>query len=150
MTGLRLAGLSLNALTGIAGALGDECAMPPPWLAVNLHAAFGCLLVAMVVIDFRAQSHGGGMALCEASALCRKLSRTVYLLLYSVIAAEQILRAALRVPVTQPPENLRDYFSYGLLALLAVRALAAISVRRQPAPRTNPRLEPVEGAAAPR
>jgi hypothetical protein len=149
MTGFRLAGLSLIASTGIAGALGDEWSILPAWLAVNLHAAFGALLVSMVVIDFRVQSHAFGFAPSDVSALSRKLSRSVYLLLYSVIAAEQIARVASKVPLAQPPENLRDYFAYGLLALFAVRVLAALSVRRPPAARTNPRLEPVEGAVAP-
>lgn len=139
MTQVKLVGLSLTALAGVAGELSGTWA---------LHLAFGGMLVSGVIIDFWAQSRGRGLDRRAASALCRRLSRTVYLLLYTVIAADHIVRAASNIPPSQPPKYLQDYFAFGLLALLTIRVLAAFSVRRLPAPRKNPRLESVEDGAA--
>jgi hypothetical protein len=116
---------------------------------MSLHVAFGVLLLSMVVMGFRTGSPYGPLSETAARALCRRVSRSVYLVLYLVFGADQIVRASWNAAASQPPENLRDYFFYGLLALLTIRALAAISVRRPPAPQMNPRLVRAEGAVAP-
>ncbi|MEO7205244.1 MAG: hypothetical protein ABI145_00305 [Steroidobacteraceae bacterium] len=69
--------------------------------------------------------------------LCRRLSRRIFLLLYVLFGASQLVRMAAVLwnsgaqgathPAILPsPENLRDYLAYGVFALLTIRALAAV------------------------
>ena len=150
MAAVRLVGLSLIAITGIAGLLADAWPTSLPWPPMNLHAAFGALLLSMVVVSFRRGISRDLLDDAAARALCRRLSRMVYLILYLVIGADLFMRAASGAIFSTPPENLRDYFAYGLAALLAIRALTAFSVRRPPALRMSPQLARAEDAAAPR
>jgi hypothetical protein len=139
MAAFRLAGLSLIATTGIAGLSADARPI--------LHAAFGALLLSMVLVSFRKVISGDRLDEAAARVLSRRLSRTVYLMLYLIFGANLIMRAGWS-PAVPPPENLREYFSYGLVALVAIRVLAVLSVRRPPAPRMNPQLAPAGDAAA--
>lgn len=122
---------------GIAGLLRDSWPGAPHLPGVNLHAIFGALLWLMVVAQF---SHASlaGPPLCAAGVheLCRRLSRRVYLLLYVLFGVSQLVRIAAILwnsgaqgashPAFLPsPENLRDYFAYGVFALLTIRVLAA-------------------------
>lgn len=85
-----------------------------------------------------ADMHEAGM-----HELKRRLSRGVFLQLYILFGASQMLRIAVMLwnsgpgashPATlPPPENLRDYLAYGIVALLTIHALAAR--RRQARPR---------------
>ena len=146
---------------GVAAVLRDSWPILLHWPAINLHAAFGIMLWAMVVAGFLQAGFTAPLAGDEARNLSRQLSRRVYLLLYAVFGAQQLLRlaanygdiagkhAALAL-LALPPENLRDFLAYGVVALLTIRALAAISVRRPPALRMSLRLAPAEGEAAPR
>lgn len=149
MAAARLLGLSLVATTGIAGLSGDAWPASLPWPPMGMHECFGVLLLSMVVMSFREGILRAPLSEAAARQLCRKLSRRVYLILYVVFGADQVVRASWNAAALQPLENRRDYFVYGLVALLSIRALAAISVRRPPAPRMNPRSAPAEGAAAP-
>jgi cytochrome b561 len=144
---------------GIAGVLRDSWPTLLHWPPINLHAAFGTMLWAMVVAHFLAASVTAPLAGDDVRELSRRLSRLVYLLLYVVFGAQQLLRFAAKYGkvaaedasyglLSQPSENLRDYFAYGLLALITIRALAALSVRRPPALRMNLQLAPAEGEAA--
>jgi cytochrome b561 len=151
----------LVAVVGIAGLLRDSWPALLHWPPINLHAVFGTMLWAMVVTRFLQASLTAPLAGEEARNLSRQLSRLVYLLLYVVFGAQQLLRLAVNYGdiaakhaalalFVPPPDNLRDYLAYGLVALLTIRALAAISVRRPPALRMSLRLAPAAGEAAPR
>lgn len=146
---VRPIGLSFIAATGVAGLLADTRPAILPWAATSLQVTFGILLLSMVVVGFRSGNSDSPLSETAARALCRRLSRGVYLVLYLVFGADQIVRASWNAAASQPPENLRGYFFYGLLALFTIRALAALSVRRPPARQMNPRLVRAEGAVAP-
>ncbi len=108
---------------------------------INLHAVFGLLLWIMVVAQFQQRARAPSlMHAANVDSSCRQLSRAVYLLLYVLFGADQIIRAgvprwnggafgASHPAIAQPPENLRDYLAYGMLALLTIRALAALHRR---------------------
>jgi hypothetical protein len=149
MPAIRLAGLSLIAVTGVAGLIGDSWPSSVPWAFPYMHAGFGALLLSMVFVGFRQQTAGRSLMHAAARALCRRLSRDVYLLMYLVFGADLFIRAAAGAGVSTPPENLRDYFSYGLAALLTIRVLTVFSVRQPPALRMSPQLARAEDAAAP-
>ena len=116
----------LVGAVGIAGLVHDSwpSQIPEPW--INLHAAFGVLLWIMVVAQFQRRIRApDSVQGADFDSSCRQLSRAVYLLLYFVFGADQIIRAMLHPAIAQPPENLRDYLAYGMLALLTLRAMAA-------------------------
>ncbi|HEY0799632.1 MAG TPA: hypothetical protein VGD54_02245, partial [Steroidobacteraceae bacterium] len=117
------------------------------WSWINLHPVFGMLLWIMVLAQFHKRAslsnllHGADM-----HTVCRQLSRTVYLLLYVLFGVNQLIRAgvvlwnggmhgASKPAILQPPENLRDYLAYGIVALITIHALAAMQrhVKRGPA-----------------
>jgi hypothetical protein len=140
MAAIRIAGFALIATTGIAGLSAD--ARPV------LHAAFGAMLLSMILASFRNGIFGDRLDEAAARALSRRLSRTVYLMLYLVFGVDLIMRASSSAAVLPPPENLREYFYCGLVALAAIRFLAMLSARRPPAPRMSPQLAPAEDGAA--
>ena len=127
-------------MIGAAGLLHDAwptaLSMPMP----NLHAVFGVMLWLMVLAQFRQAARS---ALAPSGAdmreLTRRLSRAVLLQLYILFGMSQIVRIAVILlnnsqdashkAILQPPENLRDYLAYGILALLTIHALA---LRQQP------------------
>jgi hypothetical protein len=100
----------------------------PPWFAL-------CL---MVLAQFR-QAHRSALGSSGAYALCRRLSRGVFLQLYILFGVSQILRIAVilwnrgrsiaHMAILQPPENLRDYLAYGVVALITIQALAVLQRR---------------------
>jgi hypothetical protein len=123
---------------GIASLLRDSWPGAPYLPGVNLHAIFGAVLWLLVVAQFR---HRGvaGAALNGAGVheFSRGLSRRVYLLLYVLFGASQLVRVAavlwnggaqgvLHPAMLMPPENLRDYLAYGVFALLSIQLLAAM------------------------
>ena len=108
---------------GVVGAVGIVGLVRDSWL---LHAVFGLLLWVMVVAQFQERTRAPRL-LQEAAidSASRQLSRTVYLLLYVVFGADQLVRAMRHPATALPPENLRDYLAYGVLALLTLHAMAA-------------------------
>jgi cytochrome b561 len=123
---------------GIAGLVHDSWPSVVPRSSINLHAVFGLLLWIMVLTQFHQRAslsnllHGADM-----HAVCRQLSRAVYLLLYVLFGVNQLIRAgvvlwnsgmhgASKPAILQPPENLRDYLAYGIVALITIHALAAL------------------------
>jgi hypothetical protein len=148
MAAIKMVGFSLLLATATASVLQD--AWPTHWPSIDLHAAFGALLLSMVMVHFRDANCGAGLSRTEARMLSRRLSRGVYLLLYLIFGAEQIVRVISNAAFSQPPEDLRSYLVYGFLALLAIRAMATLSVRRPPAPRMSPRAGRPEDAVVPR
>jgi hypothetical protein len=126
------------AALGNLGILQDSWPALPRWPSCNLHTAFGVLLMGMIIANFYRASSGAPLTRADAQALSRQLSRLVYLLLYVIFGAQLLLRVAILTAATsQPPDNLRDYFGYGVLALFAIRVLALLSVRRPPALRMS-------------
>jgi cytochrome b561 len=130
---------------GIAGVLRDAWPTLVHWPPINLHAAFAMMLWMLVVAQFLRASLAAPLTVEAALTLSRRLYRQVYLLLYVVFGAQLVLYFAVNyanlsaknASLSLPPENLRDYFAYGVIALLVVRALAALSVRRPPALQMN-------------
>jgi cytochrome b561 len=95
----------------------------------------------MVIARFQKHVRSVGLQEAEIRAFSRQLARAVYLLLYVLFAASQLMAVgvfwwnrgtlgALHPAVQQPPENLRDYLAYGICALLTIHVLAALQ-RRQ-------------------
>ena len=143
----RLLFVPLYAI-GIAGLLRDSWPGAPYLTSVNLHAIFGAALWLLVVAQFRhgslAATDLNGAGVREFS---RGLSRRVYLLLYVLFGASQLLhiaaifwnggaQGALHPAILMPPENLRDYLAYGVFALLTIQLLAATqchALKRLPA-----------------
>ena len=131
----------LVCAVGIAGLLRDSWPGPvrEPW--IDLHAVFGILLWIMVVAQFQQRARVPSLTReANFDSSCRQLSRAVYLLLYVLFGADQIIRAGVPLwnggtfgashpAIVRPPENLRDYLAYGILALLTIRALAALQRR---------------------
>ena len=130
----------LVCAVGIAGLVRDSWpgAVQGSW--IHLHAVFGVLLWIMVVAQLQRARATGLMHGANFDSSCRQLSRAVYLLLYVLFGADQIIRAGVLLwnretfgashpAVVQPPENLRDYLAYGVLALLTIRTLAALHRR---------------------
>jgi hypothetical protein len=128
--------LPISAI-GIAGLLRDS------WptalhLPTGLHALFGVMLWLMVLAQFR-QAHRCELAPSRAYALSRRLARGVFLQLYILFGVSQILRIAVilwnrgrssaHMAILQPPEYLRDYLAYGVVALLTIQALAVLQRR---------------------
>jgi cytochrome b561 len=137
----RLAFVRLLYAIGIAGLLRDSWLDALHLPRVDLHAVFGALLWLVVLAQFRAASLEG-LALNRAGvhALRRALARRVYLLLYVLFGASQLVRiaamlwnggkrGALHPAILTPPENLRDYLAYGVFALLTIHVLAAMQCR---------------------
>jgi cytochrome b561 len=127
----------LICTVGIVGLVHDSwpTSVRVQWL--NLHAVFGLLLWIMVVAQFQQARSDGLVHGADLHSIGRQLSRTVYLLLYVVFGASQLVRfavflwnratiGAMHPAIVQPAENLRDYLAYGIVALLTIRALTAL------------------------
>ena len=138
---------------GIAGLLRDSWPGAPHLSGVNLHAIFGAMLWLIVVAQF-CHANLAGLPLRAAGVheLCRRLSRRIYLLLYVLFGASQLVRiaaifwnsgtqGALHPAILTSPENLRDYLAYGVFALLTIHVLAAM--QRQALKRSVAHQEPV-------
>jgi cytochrome b561 len=131
----------LVCAVGIAGLVRDSWPGAAQGSWIHLHAVFGLLLWIMVVAQFQQRARAPSlMHGVNFDASCRQLSRAVYLLLYVLFGADQIIRAGVLLwngeafgashpAIVQPPENLRDYLAYGVLALLTIRTLAALHRR---------------------
>ena len=122
---------------GVAGQLRDSWPAAL-YLPTGLHALFGVMLCLMVLAQFR-QAHRFALGPNAAYALCRGLARGVFLQLYIVFGVSLVLRIAAtlwnrggsgaHMAILQPPENLRDYLAYGVVALLTIQALAVVQRR---------------------
>jgi hypothetical protein len=151
MATIRWVALTATAAAGVTGLLRDTLPAMLPWPPVDLHAAFGTLLCWWVIVELR-RAAVTPLTLADTRALCRQLSRRVYLLLYAIFGADLLMRVLAISPasILRPPDNLRDYFGYGIAALLAVRVVATFSARRLPAVQMSPQLVPAEDGAGPR
>jgi cytochrome b561 len=127
----------LVCTVGIVGLVHDSWPKSVQGSWINLHAVFGLLLCIMVVAQFRQACISSLLHGADSQSICRQLSRAVYFSLYVLFGANQIIRfcvflwnrgaeGATHPAIMQPPENLRDYLAYGILALLMIRAMAAL------------------------
>ena len=140
---LKLGAIQVPALAlfvgavGIAGLVHDSWPSTMQWSWINLHAVFGMLLWIMVLAQFYQRASPTSLHGADMHSVCRQLSRAVYLLLYVVFGVNQLIRAgvvfwnggmhgASKRAILQPPENLRDYLAYGIVALITIHALAAM------------------------
>jgi type IV secretory pathway TrbD component len=99
---------------------------------------FGLLLWIMVIARFRVRmKHAAEIRTADLRDLSRQLSRTVYLWLYLIIGARQVINiisilrhggasdcAAHDCPIFAPTADLQLVLIYGLIALIIIRALA--------------------------
>jgi cytochrome b561 len=119
----------LVCAVGIAGLLCDAWPNAMQGHRIMLHAAFGVLLWVMAVAQFHQHARFAGIVGgTDFGRLCGRPSRMVYLVLYVVFGAAQAIRTAAPA-ILQPPENLRDFLAYGVIALMTIRALAALHSR---------------------
>jgi cytochrome b561 len=142
----------LVCTVGIAGLVLDSWPKSIQGARINLHAVFGLLLWIMVVAQFRQARSTSLVHAADFHSICRQSSRAVYFLLYILFGANQIIRFAVFLwnqgtlgathpAIVQPPENLRDYLAYGIIALLTIRALMALhrhTLKRGGLPSTFP------------
>jgi cytochrome b561 len=142
----------LVCTVGIAGLVLDSWPKSIQGARINLHAVFGLLLWIMVVAQFRQARSSSLVPAADFHSICRQASRAVYFLLYILFGANQIIRftvflwnqgtfGATHPAIVQPPENLRDYLAYGIVALLTIRALTALhrhTLKRGELPSTFP------------
>ena len=143
-TGLAL----LVVFIGILGLFHDSWAANTRGSWINIHALFGALLWASVIVRFYGRvKHSRPMPLTDIAVFSRQLSRMVYLLLYILLGIHQIICCAAfmwRGGTTGMGEDLRSYLGYGLIALITIHVLAARcrhfakchEVVREPPPRT--------------
>jgi cytochrome b561 len=120
----------LVLVVGLLGLIQDSLPKPAPASWMNLHVLFGALLWVCVVARFyRGVRRAPRMLPAEVRALSRQLSRLVYLLLYALIffgLIIGILGAALHGAIVGGAENFQSYLVGGLVALVTIRALAAL------------------------
>jgi cytochrome b561 len=85
----------------------------------NAHRLFGVLLLGWVVMRFYRRMRERPLQPGDVRAFARHLSRLVYLLLYLMMLFSLGVRR-LR------PEDFQIYLAYGVVALIAIQALAAL------------------------
>jgi hypothetical protein len=124
---------NLAALVAVVGVLGLIHDAWPSLLSHrgNLHVLFGSLLWLCVVARFyRRFRLEPRMLIADIRSLCRRLSRLVYLLLYLLMCCQLIigmLRDAPHRSLQQINESFQAYLACGVLALLTIQVLAALS-----------------------
>lgn len=120
----------LVASVGVLGVLLDSSRMQTYASWINIHALFGSLLWLWVVIRFHGRIRRSLHASpTEIRAFTRRLSRTVYLLLYFLMCVKQIASIARFTPdrtTIGSAEDFQVYLAYGVLALVTIHGLAAL------------------------
>ena len=134
---------------GTASVLRDAWPNAIHWSFVNLHAVFGVLLCLLVVAQFHAANlRAAPLSGLSLRAFCRGLTRLVFLMLYVLFGVNGLVHMAATVwnsglhgseqpALLQPPESLRDYLAYGVVALIIIRVLEARMAQRSPTTNTT-------------
>lgn len=119
---------------------------------IDLHAAYGVLLCLMVLAQFRAvNSRAAPLNNVNLHAFCRALTRLVFLMLYVLFGVNALVHVAAMLwndglrgggqrALLQPPESLRVYLAYGVIALILIRVLEAWMSQRSPTTNTTKEL----------
>jgi cytochrome b561 len=140
----RLAFALAVCAVGTASLMRDAWPKAMHWPFIDLHAAFGVLLCLMVVAQFHAANlRAVALSGLSLHAFCRGLTRLVFLELYVLFGVNELVHLAATLwnkglhgsaqpALLQPPEALRGYLAYGVVALLIIRVLEAWMA--QPAP----------------
>jgi hypothetical protein len=124
---------SLVVLFGVLGLLVGSWVEQILGSRINVHAMFGLFLCALVSVRFYKRLQcAAPMLQIEIRDLSRELSRMVYLSLYMVIGARQIIGLAgwrspggvLEFGEFAADEDLQAIVVYGLAGLLLIRVLA--------------------------
>ena len=123
-------GLALLVLAaGLLGLLDDSWLIPLRH-AGSLHALFGALLLFFVAACFwRHVRRTPRMPPADIRAFSRRLSRTVYLLLYVLMFFDLIIGILPGTPrrmIDEQAAQFQSYLASGVLALIAIRALCAL------------------------
>jgi|SRR5882672_110379 len=123
-------GLALLVLAaGLLGLFHDSRQIPLRHPG-SLHALFGALLLIFVAVRFYQHVHRTPrMPPADIRAFSRYMSRTVYLLLYVLMFFDLIIGmwpGAPRRAAYGPAVDFQSYLAYGVLALVAIRALCAL------------------------
>jgi cytochrome b561 len=144
MAKLRMASALAVMVVGTASLLRDAWPRAMHWPVVDLHAAFGVLLCLMVVTQFYAANvRAVPLVGVSLRVFCRGLAHLVFLMLYAQFGVNELvhvaaalwnegLHGAAQPALLQPPESLRDYLAYGVVALIIIRVLEARMVQRLP------------------
>jgi cytochrome b561 len=119
------------------------------WPFIDLHAAFGVLLCLMVLAQFHAANlRAVPLSDLNLHAFCRGLSRLVFLMLYVLFGLNELVHVAAALwnkglhggaqqALLPPPDSLRVYLAYGVVALVIIRVLEAWMVQRAPTSSTT-------------
>jgi hypothetical protein len=118
----------LVLIAGIGGVVHDSLSRSTPSTYVHLHAAFGLLLWASVVVRFnRRLRQSPRMLPVDIRELSRHLSRLVCLLLYLLMFISLTARSVAcgwRAGCPAAPD-FQGYLGYGFVALITIQVLAA-------------------------
>lgn len=134
----------LGGLVVLVGVLG---LLPGSWLSgvfqskVALHALFGLLLWGLVAVRFRWWLKNSPPAqAADIRQFSRRLSRMVYLILYLVTGAMEVINIvgalqdeahpARNLAILKPTPDGQAFLICGLIALVSIRVLAFWSSRR--------------------
>jgi len=134
----------LGGLVVLLGVLG---LLPDSWLAgvvqskTAFHALFGLLLCGLVVVRFRWWLKNSPPAhALDIRQFSRRLSRMVYLVLYLVTGAMEVIniigpqqggvRPTRAISLLLPTPDSQAFLTWGLVALVSIRVLAFWSWRR--------------------
>jgi hypothetical protein len=124
---------ALVVLFGILGLLDGSWVRQILGSRINVHAMFGLFLCALVALRFHGRLKcAAPMLQTDIRDLSRELSRMVYLSLYLVIGARQIIGLAnwlrpggvLEFGKFAADEDIQAVVAYGLVGLLLIRVLA--------------------------
>ncbi len=134
----RVALVALVGIVGVGGQLHDSFAMLADTSWLNLHALFGVLLCTAVCLPLcnglRPSQHVFSVDLAR---YIRGSTRLVYAILYGLMGIKEILALAIFLwhgggrttegsAKMAPVETFQVYCVYGVLALVVVRAMAAL------------------------
>jgi hypothetical protein len=130
--------------TGTTSLLRDAWPGPIHGDFIDLHAVFGMLLCLMVIAQFHAANLRAAASIgVSLHEFCRGLTRLVFLELYVLFGTNELVHVAAALwnrslhsvaqpAILQPPDSLRDYLAYGVVALVIIRVLEAWLSQRSP------------------
>jgi hypothetical protein len=146
--GRRMAFAVAVCAVGTASQLRDTWPKAMHWTGVDLHAVFGVLLCLMVIAQFHSANLRATLSEVSLHTFCRGLTRLVFLMLYVLFGVNALmhlaaaqwnagLHGASQPALLLPPEYLRDYLAYGVVALIIIRALGLWTAQRSPTTSTT-------------